>query len=220
MTANFTFSRSALALLVVAGVAAGPGAAPAQAQKVYDALYAEYLSTARTMPTAIRPWIYDLTGDRRARHVNDLVTIRVVESLSANGAADSTINKSSAGDVFIPGTQVGKILERIVPNSTDTQFNGSGGTNRTTQLSATLTARVMEVLPNGDLVVEGVREVVINGDSSIVVLTGVVRQNDIGTTNTVLSPFIGQLRIQAYTDGVIKDSLKPGWLIRILNKIF
>jgi flagellar L-ring protein precursor FlgH len=83
-----------------------------------------------------------------------------------------------------------------------------------------MTARVAEVLPSGDLVVEGVREVDINGDRQILVLTGVVRVADIDPSNIVESSSIGQLRIRYFGQGLIKDNLKPGWLIRVLNKVF
>ena len=83
-----------------------------------------------------------------------------------------------------------------------------------------MTARVVEVLPNGDLALEGAREIDINGDRQIVVLTGVVRQADIGPHNVVPSTSIGQLRILYFGRGLIRDNLKPGWLIRVLNKIF
>ena len=83
-----------------------------------------------------------------------------------------------------------------------------------------MTARVSDVLPNGDLVVEGVREIEINGDRQFVVLTGVVRAADIGQSNVVLSTAIGQLQIRYFGRGLMKDNLKPGWLIRVLNKVF
>jgi len=79
---------------------------------------------------------------------------------------------------------------------------------------------VVEVLPNGDLVIEGVREVDINGDRSLVILTGVVRQFDVQSGNVVSSARIGQLQIRSLSQGLIKDSLTPGWLIRALNKVF
>jgi flagellar L-ring protein precursor FlgH len=152
-----------------------------------------------------------------ARHVNDLVTIHVVESLSATGTADSNVNKSSTAAAALPG---GRTLTKYVPTASDTKFKGSGGTTRTTELSATLTARVLDVLPSGDLVVEGVRELDINNDRSVVVLTGVVRPTDILPGNIIASSQIGQLRIRSLSKGLIQDSLSPGWLIRILNKIF
>ncbi len=83
-----------------------------------------------------------------------------------------------------------------------------------------MTARVADVLPSGDLVVEGVREIGINGDRQMIVLTGVVRAADVGPTNVVSSTQIGQLRIQYFGQGLMKDSLSPGWLLRILNKVF
>jgi flagellar L-ring protein precursor FlgH len=69
-------------------------------------------------------------------------------------------------------------------------------------------------------VVEGVREIDINGDRQVVVLTGVVRVRDISTGNVVSSTSIGQLRVQYFGRGLIKDNLSPGWLLRVLNKIF
>ncbi len=105
----------------------------------------------------------DLASDPKARRQNDLVTIRVVESLSATGSADSNVGKKSSANATMP-SPAAKWLAKVFPIDTETEFNGSGGTTRTTELTAMVTARVAEVLPNGDLVVEGVREVDINGD--------------------------------------------------------
>jgi flagellar L-ring protein precursor FlgH len=196
-------------------------AASAAAQTVsYEDVYARYLDSAREQGTAGRAaWMTDLTSDPRARYVNDLVTIRVVESLSASGSAESNVGKKGSASAAFPG-RIGTELSRLLPMSTSTSFNGSGGTSRTTELFATLTARVTEVLPSGDMVVEGVREVDINGDRSVVVLTGVVRPADIRPGNVVLSTQVGQLRSQSLSGGLMRDSLTPGWLVRILNKIF
>ena len=76
------------------------------------------------------------------------------------------------------------------------------------------------MLPNGDLYVEGVREVQVNGDRQVIVITGVVRTVDVRPGNVVLSPSVGQMQIRYFGRGFMKDSLSPGWLARILNKIF
>jgi len=102
----------------------------------------------------------------------------------------------------------------------DSKYAGGGATTRTGELTAVMTVRVAEVLPNGDLVLEGAREIDINGDRQMVVLTGVVRPLDVSQNNTVLSTQIGQLSIRYFGNGLMKDSLKPGFLTRILNKIF
>lgn len=186
----------------------------------YDETYARYLAAARRSNTAGHPlWMNDLNSDLRARHVNDLVTIRVEESLSASGSADSNVGKSGSASATFPG-KIGTVLSKGLPAGTDTKFKGSGGTTRTTELSAVMTARVTEVLPSGDLVVEGVREVDINGDRSVVVLSGVVRTVDIQPGNVIPSTMVGQLRIRSLSAGLVHDSLEPGWLIKILNKVF
>jgi flagellar L-ring protein precursor FlgH len=186
----------------------------------YQEIYQRYLASARQLPGPPVLWMADLTTDPTARRLNDLVTIRVIESLSATGSANATTAKQSNSDVDIPAPRIAKELGRLFPNSSETKFNGAGTTTRTTELSATITARVVEVLPNGDLAVEGVREVDINGDRSVVVLTGVIRAIDVQPGNVIASTRIGQLRIRSLSQGLIKDSLSPGWLIRILNKIF
>jgi flagellar L-ring protein precursor FlgH len=209
---------------------ANAGTAAAAASDTYDALYERYLTSARGMnasPNANINWMVGLSADRRARGLNDLVTIHVVENLQASGTADAALNKSSAGSAGVPklfGVE-SKLPSAVDPTNlisttAETKFKGGGVTTRTGQLTATMTARVTEVLPNGDLVLEGAREIEINGDRQIVVLSGVARPSDIGKDNDVLSTNIGQLRIRYFGKGLMKDNLKPGILIRILNKIF
>lgn len=201
------------ALLLCAGAASGQ-------TKHYDEVWEKYLQAARQLPAAPPTlWMTELATDPSARRLNDLVTVRVLESLSAVGAADSSVNKNSSANVSLPG-KPGELFGKLLPASSDTKFNGSGNTSRTTELSATLTARVVEVLPNGDLVLEGVREIDVNGDRLLVVLSGVIRAIDVLPGNVIPSTRIGQLRIRSLSQGLIKDSLSPGWLVRVLNKIF
>jgi len=172
-------------------------------------------------------WMAGLLGDLRARRVNDLVTIQVVESVSALGSADASLDKSSSGSASL-SSLFG--LESRMPTwldptglaslSANTDFQGGGSTTRTAALSAVVTARVTEVLPNGDLALEGLREIDINGDRQVLVVTGIVRVADIGPGNVVASTAVGQMRIRYFGQGLIKDNLSPGWLVRVLNKIF
>jgi len=198
----------------------------------YDELFQRYLLEAHTAKPAAPniqawAWMSGLALDRRARNVNDLLTIRVVESITGSGTADSSLTKdsgASAGITHLFGVEK-KLPTTVDPTSlvgakTSTDFKGAGTTTRAGELSALMTARVSDVLPNGDLVVEGIREIEINGDRQIVVLTGVVRTADIAPSNVVQSTSIGQLRIRYFGRGLIKDNLKPGWLVRALNKIF
>lgn len=211
--------------------ASKPNDKAAKANDNYDALLQQYLQEARAsvVPTtsANSLWMAGLTSDLRARRVNDLVTIRVIENVSGLGAADSSLDKKSTATVGV-GSLFG--LESQLPSTinpqnlatigTNTDFEGGGTTSRTGSLTAVLTARVAEVLPNGDLLVQGVREIEINGDRQMLVLTGVVRTADINAANVIPSTAIGQMRIRYFGRGLMQDNLSPGWLIKILNKIF
>ncbi len=223
-------------LMFATAVWAGQDTAKSDAQKAaakagdnYDVLFQQYLSSARTTPVSgpSSLWMSDLFGDLRARRVNDLLTIRVIESISAQGSADSSLDKNSKAGV---GVTHFFGAEKAIPSylnpanlaalGTDTQFKGSGSTTRSGTLTAVMTARVAEVFPNGDLGIEGVREIDINGDRQIIVVTGVVRAVDVQAGNVVPSTTIGQMRIRYFGKGLIKDNLNPGWLVKALNKIF
>jgi flagellar L-ring protein precursor FlgH len=229
-------NRKACAM-VLAGLLLVPGVVEAQDKKgqqpaadTYEAQYSRYLEAARaTRANGGSPigWMAGLATDLRARQVNDLVTIRVVESIAAAGTADSSLDKSSnagASVTHLFGAE-GKLPGWIDPTSlvsasANTKFKGGGATSRSGDLSAIVTARVTEVLPNGDLVIESAREIDINGDRQMVVLSGVVRPADINRNNVALSTAVGQLRIRYFGHGLIKDNLTPGWLVRVLNRIF
>jgi flagellar L-ring protein precursor FlgH len=220
----------AVAMCVLAG--------PAWAQKKdaknadnYDALVEQYLKEARETaagdPGPGSLWMAGLASDLRARRLNDLVTVRVMESMTGTGSADASLDKSSSGRIGVPtlGGLESKLPGAVNPAnlaslSANTSFQGGGSTARAGALSAVMTARVAEVLPNGDLVVQGVREIEINGDRQILVLSGVVRPTDISSGNVVPSTAIGQMRIRYFGRGLMKDNLSPGWLVRVLNKIF
>jgi flagellar L-ring protein precursor FlgH len=196
----------------------GPAASVAK-QNTYEEMYQRYLEEAKHTPAPSTNWMADLMSDVRARHVNDLVTVRIEENLVASGSADASVVKTTKIDGTMP-TPLSKLLSKVAPTTTDSEFKGSGGSTRNSTITAMLTARVTDVLPNGDLVVEGVRQIEVNTDRQVVVLTGVVRQADIGLDNVTLSSTVGQLRIQCIGQGLVKDNLSPGWLARVLNKIF
>jgi flagellar L-ring protein precursor FlgH len=212
-------------------VAQSKGKPPPKPADNYDELLTRYLQQARgEVPANAKntwAWLNGLSLDRRARQVNDLITIRVVEAITASGSADSQLSKDSNAGAGV-ATLFG--LEKKLPGSIDSAalfgtkssstFKGAGTTTRAGDFTAALTARVVEVLPNGDLVVEGVHELDINGDQQVIVLTGVVRVSDVSPNNVVSSQSIGQMRVRYFGRGLMKDNLKPGILIRLLNKIF
>jgi flagellar L-ring protein precursor FlgH len=245
MTAKRSTDRAAFALglgllfvVPVAALAKAPAPPPAAAKKKdpasalppdsQDKALARYLETARALPAADpNAWMQGLSLDLRARRINDIVTVRVEENITASGSSDAAIGKTTstgAGISTLLGLQnkipAGVGLGDLASTKSATDFKGTGSTNRASVLTATLSARVAEVLPNGDLLVEGVREIEINGDRQVVVLTGVARVVDIGAGNVVSSSNLGQLSIRYFGRGLTKGSMSPGWLVRLLNKVF
>jgi len=217
-----------LVLLAAASASAQTPAQPPPSDG-YDEAFVRYLQEARKpLPPSIDwNWMTGLASDRRARRPNDVVTIKVVENISASGTADAALGKTSGSNVALTGLagverKLSPYMDptALIDVKSDNQFKGTGSTNRAGVLTAVLSARVADVLPNGDLVVEGVREIEINGDRQIVVLTGVVRVADITSDNVVMSTQIAQMRIRYFGRGLMKDNLKPGFLVRVLNKIF
>lgn len=177
--------------------------------------------------------------DAKARRVNDLLTVRVVESLSGSGTADTETKRNSTADFKLADFlgmnndfnlhnvallkdmyKGANVFDPVIKGSGKSEFKGEGDTNREGELSATITAKVIEVLPNSNLVVEARKELTINNETQILVLSGIVRQEDIDTTNTVLSSKIADARIYYVGNGVIQDKQHPGWLVRVIDNIW
>ena len=86
-------------------------------------------------------------------------------------------------------------------------------------LTGTIAARVIEVMPNGDLRIQGRREVTVNSEKQSMTLKGIVRRIDLDTQNTVLSSAIANAKIEYTGLGVVDDVQRPGWVIRIWDWI-
>jgi flagellar L-ring protein precursor FlgH len=181
----------------------------------------------------------NLFEDRKARRLNDLVTINIIESLSGSGTADTSTSRDSSGDYQLTnlfgmetdfGIQNLAVLNKAfgdssefdpsVKGSAKSDFKGKGDTNREGELIATITAKVVEVMPNGNLVLEARKELTINEEKQILVLRGMVRPDDIAMNNMVMSNKIADAQVFYVGDGVIQDKQKPGWLVRGLDKVW
>ncbi len=157
--------------------------------------------------------------DKKAHAVGDLLTIIVTENSNATQSATTTVSKKSSTNV---AKGVGPIL-RLIPKfglGGDSTSAGQGSTTRTNTLNARITVKVIEVKPNGTLVVEGVRSVKTNSDDQITRLTGLVRVEDVAPDNTVLSTAVADANITYTGKGPISDKQKPGFLSKLLKAIF
>ena len=107
-----------------------------------------------------------------------------------------------------------------IAGTTNNTFQGSGATARKGELAASITARVTEVLPNGNLKILGKREIRVNNETQYLALTGIVRPRDISSENVVLSTYISDAKIVYTGTGVVNDPQSPGWLVRVLDTVW
>ncbi len=161
-----------------------------------------------------------LFSDRKARRVGDLVTLIIVERAQATQTATTEAGKDGA-------VQVGPIsLADLVPvippisASANDSVRSQGSTTRGGSLNARMTAQVVEVLPNGNLLIEGRQTIIVNEEEQIIVVSGVVRPQDIAPDNTVLSTFVADATIAYYGTGPVAEKQKPGLLTRLFNWLF
>jgi flagellar L-ring protein precursor FlgH len=96
------------------------------------------------------------------------------------------------------------------------QFDGNGSTSRDQSLTATVPSVVTRVYPNGNLFIKGRREVMINNEKALISVAGIIRPEDIGPQNTIISTAIAEAKIEYTGKGILADKQHPGWLIRIL----
>ena len=163
----------------------------------------------------------DLSRDFRASQAGDIVTIVVADRASALNRGATTATRSSSAKSNVTAlaglTKAAGPLANLTGVSSNSQLQGQGETSRTNTLSTTLSARITEVLPNGDLVVEGTKQVGVNGEKQTVTVRGVVRWNDVSTTNLVRSDRIAQLEVRVAGKGVVNDVVRrPHLLYRLL----
>ncbi|MBI4873284.1 MAG: flagellar basal body L-ring protein FlgH [Acidobacteria bacterium] len=166
----------------------------------------------------------DLGSDVRAQRVHDIVTILVAERASAvskgaTSSARSSSAKSSMG-ALAGITRAAGPLSNLARLGGESKLDGQGATSRETVLDATLTARVTHVLPNGYLVVEGSKSLVVNSETQLITVRGIVRPTDLSTGNAVHSGQLGQLEVQVNGKGVVGDAIRrPFFLYRLLMGI-
>jgi flagellar L-ring protein FlgH len=163
----------------------------------------------------------DLARDNRASQIDDIVTVVVSEKTSAvaNGATKTA--RSSAANNSITAlagkTNPAGALANLTGLTGSTTLDGQGTTSRGTTLTTNISARVIAVLPNGYLVIDGVKDVQVDSEHQLISVRGVVRPADITTANTVPSDRVAEMEVRVNGKGVIGDAIhRPMFLYRIL----
>ncbi|MBX7133910.1 MAG: flagellar basal body L-ring protein FlgH [Fimbriimonadaceae bacterium] len=163
----------------------------------------------------------NLSRDMRAAQVNDIVTIEISDKASALSKGATTSGRKSQAKGTIAALagplKATSPLSSMADMSGQTKLEGQGSTSRETELRTTVSARVMKVLPNGNLVVSGLKEVMVNSERQRIAIRGIVRWNDVSLSNRVSSDRLSDLEIRVDGKGVVNDAIRrPGFLYRLL----
>jgi len=165
-------------------------------------------------------------GDRKAFRIGDVLTVRVSESAKASNTANTDLSRSSANTAEITamlglqGALARSDLTNLLDVTADSSHAGAGSTKREGQLTASITSVVKEVLPNGSLVIQGMRSVTVNNEEQFMTLTGIVRQEDISRDNSVSSAQIADARIAFGGVGIVADKQRSGWGTWVFDWLF
>ena len=228
--------KRSLIVLMALGLSAGGCAGTKTAKKEpvapdtlsrAEALAQQQISGAGLWSGGRRIWLF---RDLRAREVGDVVTVNIVETANASKNATTKTKRDSSIDAGIQAflgyenwlAEKNQRLktEEMFKASMANEFDGSGTTTRKETMTAAISTRVVEVLPNDNLVIRGSRHVRVNNENQIIVLSGIVRPEDISPDNTVLSSFLADAKIEYFGKGVLSDKQRPGWLTRVLDAVW
>lgn len=183
--------------------------------------------------------------DRKARGAGDLITVLVVEDFSATGSAATRLGKGSsiaAGassdigltDLYQKGAKwffglFGADPNGRVPTGSEVNtlssnyqndFDGDGSTTREGSFHGVVTCRVLKVLPRGVFHIRGRRSIIVNHEEQVLTVEGLVRREDIGINNTILSSNLGEARLAFDGRGVIDDKQRPSVVARMMDWLY
>lgn len=178
--------------------------------------------------------------DTKARWAGDVVTVKIEESSKATNKANTKTARDSnlsAGIETFMGVEdwwqdkvlrwLGSSMPKVNPFGSasikagmQSDFEGDGSTTRSGDLTAYITCRVTEVLPNGNLRIVGTREVMVNHENQVIILSGVIRPRDIGNDNIIKSIYVSDAKIAYSGSGVVDDRQRPGWMANFLNSVW
>jgi flagellar L-ring protein precursor FlgH len=170
----------------------------------------------------------NMVADKRATHVGDILSILIQESNTANRQNNTKTSKASNIDAslqaFLYSPAASGLLTKkgqlpALKTTAAQSFDGGGQINNSEKITARIAVRVIDVLPNNNLVIEGTRKVSFSGETQDAVLRGVVRAEDVMANNTIYSYNIAEATIKYVSSGTITDNQRKGWFTKIWEKV-
>jgi flagellar L-ring protein precursor FlgH len=167
-------------------------------------------------------------SDKKARAVGDILTVLIQENNGATRQNNTTTSKKASVNAAIASLLYAPSVSGLLTKkgtlpalnvNSDTEFNGGGQINNQETITAQMAVRVIDVLPNGNMVIEGRLHTAFSGEKQDAILRGVVRYDDIAANNTVFSYNIADAAIQFISKGTITDNQKKGWFMKVWDKV-
>jgi len=175
----------------------------------------------------------DMYTDRKARQVGDIVVVRIVEDPQASLNANTNVSRSSGINAKLkflgymdalaaknPRLAQNPGVDDLISSELGSEFNGSGTSDRDGYIKAYVSAVVVKVFPNGNLFINGKREIKVNNEAQYIALSGIVRPEDITSSNEVSSTYVADARIYYSGVGAVADKQKPGWMGKVVDHVW
>lgn len=167
----------------------------------------------------------DIVNDFRPRRIGDIVFIDIQETSTASVSSNASSSKNASalggavlGAAPIPPEFFGAAAGLVAALS-KRSFDGKGATSRKSELKARIATRVTEILPNGDLHIEAIKQTKINKETEKLTLRGTIRLRDVGLDNAVPSSSVADLKLELNGKGIASSGNADGWLLRIFQRI-
>ena len=160
--------------------------------------------------------------DQRARRIGDIITIELIEKTNASKKASTKTKKDHSMDIATPsiyGGPVTYIGKEILAATADAQrdFSGEGDSTQSNSLTGRISVTVINVLPNGNLMVRGEKLLTLNQGSERIQLSGIIRAADVAPDNTVRSTQVADAQISYAGEGALADANTSGWMARFFQ---
>jgi flagellar L-ring protein precursor FlgH len=155
--------------------------------------------------------------DRRARAIGDTVTVQIVENVTASQKSTSTVNRTSSIDskaTALPFNSVEGLGKLGIGASTNNAFSGKGGTESANTFAGSITATVIEVQPNGHLVVAGEKQIGVNQNVDVLRFSGTIDPRLVQPGSVISSTQVANVRVESRGRGAQGEAQTVGWLSR------
>jgi flagellar L-ring protein precursor FlgH len=170
----------------------------------------------------------NMCADKKAQAVGDILTILIQENNGATRANNTTTSKKASLNAAIASALYGPAVSGLLTKkgtlpainyTSDAEFNGGGSINNAETITAQVSVKVVDVLPNGNMVVEGQLHTAFSGEKQDAIVRGTVRPDDVMANNTLYSYNIADATIQFMSKGTITDAQRKGWWTKVWDKI-